>query len=225
MKELSIFVDESGDFGPYRAHSPYYIITMVFHEQGNSIEDALKKLDFSLQNIGLANHCVHVGPVIRKEDVYSNFLIKERWSVLNKIVSFIRNIDVSYKCFVIEKKQVADEIDAVGKLSKQISAFIRENYAYFSQFESMKIYYDNGQMQVTKILSSVFNAFFSSVVFKKVVPADYRLFQVADLFCSFKLISLKLELSQLSSSEKIFFKSVQDLKRNYLKPLRRKEFK
>ena len=31
LKELSIFIDESGDFGEYCFHSPYYIITMVFH--------------------------------------------------------------------------------------------------------------------------------------------------------------------------------------------------
>ena len=33
MKELSIFIDESGDFGEYDYHSPWYIVTMVFHEQ------------------------------------------------------------------------------------------------------------------------------------------------------------------------------------------------
>ena len=32
MKELSIFVDESGDFGEYDYHSPYYIILMVLHD-------------------------------------------------------------------------------------------------------------------------------------------------------------------------------------------------
>ena len=37
MKELSIFVDESGDFGEYAQHAPYYIITMVFHDQANDI--------------------------------------------------------------------------------------------------------------------------------------------------------------------------------------------
>ena len=40
MKELSIFVDESGDFGDfgeYAQHAPYYIITMVFHDQSNDI--------------------------------------------------------------------------------------------------------------------------------------------------------------------------------------------
>lgn len=29
MKELSIFIDESGDWGEYEKHCPYYIVTMV----------------------------------------------------------------------------------------------------------------------------------------------------------------------------------------------------
>lgn len=39
MKELSIFIDESGDFGEYDYRSPWYIVTMVFHEQDASIQE------------------------------------------------------------------------------------------------------------------------------------------------------------------------------------------
>ena len=30
---MSIFIDESGDFGPYEQHSPYYQVAMVLHDQ------------------------------------------------------------------------------------------------------------------------------------------------------------------------------------------------
>ena len=33
MKKLSIFIDESGDFGEYKFHSPYYIMSLVMHKQ------------------------------------------------------------------------------------------------------------------------------------------------------------------------------------------------
>ncbi|WP_448902847.1 hypothetical protein [Eubacterium sp.] len=38
MKELSVFVDASGDFGEYDYKSPYYIIAMVFHNQKKFFE-------------------------------------------------------------------------------------------------------------------------------------------------------------------------------------------
>ncbi|WP_155831519.1 MULTISPECIES: hypothetical protein [unclassified Butyrivibrio] len=45
MKELSIFVDESRDFGEYGPHSPFYIISMVMHDQVVDITDDLAKLE------------------------------------------------------------------------------------------------------------------------------------------------------------------------------------
>lgn len=39
MKELSVFIDESGDFGEYSYHAPFYIVTMVFHNQDVDISE------------------------------------------------------------------------------------------------------------------------------------------------------------------------------------------
>lgn len=74
------------------------------------------------------------------------------------------------------------------------------------------------------MLASVFNALLPNSIFRKVMPKDYKLFQVADLLCSMKLISLKLERNLFSKSEKIFFGNIRDLKKNYIKPLRKKEW-
>lgn len=61
MKELSIFIDESGDFGAYNYHSPWYIVTMVFHDQRKSIQEPLEHLEKELLLLGLENHCITYG--------------------------------------------------------------------------------------------------------------------------------------------------------------------
>ena len=48
MKTLSIFVDESGDFGAYEEHSPFYIFTLIFHDQKSSITNQIKWLEEKL---------------------------------------------------------------------------------------------------------------------------------------------------------------------------------
>ena len=53
MKELSIFVDESGDFGEYDVRAPYYIISLVMHEQNKDITVDLQKLENEMRNIGM----------------------------------------------------------------------------------------------------------------------------------------------------------------------------
>ena len=224
MKEFSVFIDESGDFGEYSPHSPYYIITMVFHDQSASISTAVSHLDRELSYLQLSNHCIHTGPIIRKEENYSALSIQERRRIFNKMVAFTRQIDIKYKCFHIEKKHITDVVEATGKLSKQISQFIRAHYAEFLAFDDVKIYYDNGQVEVSKILSSVFNAMLPEVEFRRVVPSEYKLFQVADLLCTMYLTRLKADENQLSKSEMAFFGNVRDLKKNYLKPLAKKEW-
>ena len=45
MKTLSIFVDESGDFGCFEPHCPYYLFSLVFHDQDQSIEEQTSALE------------------------------------------------------------------------------------------------------------------------------------------------------------------------------------
>lgn len=52
MKELSIFIDESGDWGEYDYKSPFYIVTMVFHNQIEDISENLLALNERLRYIG-----------------------------------------------------------------------------------------------------------------------------------------------------------------------------
>ena len=81
MSELSIFLDESGDVGEYRHHSPYYIITMVFHDQDDDITQYIKALDSELDNLGFGNMAVHTEPLIRREEVYSRLWPNERRAI------------------------------------------------------------------------------------------------------------------------------------------------
>ena len=224
MRELSVFIDESGDFGDYDIHSPYYIVSMVFHDQKDDINDAIRKLNQELSYMNLDNLCIHTGPIIRREEIYHAMSISERRRIFNKMIAFMRDVEVKYQCFSVEKKHCDDAVELIGKLAKQISFFIKEHYDEFLNFDTVKIYYDNGQLEISKMLASVFSVMLPTVEFRKVMPIDYKLFQLADMICTMELIQLKLEREGLSKSEMIFFGNLRDLKKNYLKPLRRKRW-
>ena len=70
MSQLSIFIDESGDFGEYATHSPYYLVTMVFHDQSVDISLPMSALDNTILNSGYHIHDIHVGLLIRRESPY-----------------------------------------------------------------------------------------------------------------------------------------------------------
>lgn len=59
MSELSIFIDESGDFG---SNSEYYLLTLVFHDQANRIDEEVVALKRKLAEAGLpSDRAIHAG--------------------------------------------------------------------------------------------------------------------------------------------------------------------
>lgn len=94
MKEnvLSIFIDESGDFGPYEHHTPYYLVAMVLHNQSVSIESNIQELTQHVHNLGYPDHAIHIGPLIRRESIYCNDRMDERKKLFNALFNFTRKL-------------------------------------------------------------------------------------------------------------------------------------
>ena len=59
-------------------------------------------------------------------------------------------------------------------------------------------------MELTRILTSVFSTLYAHVDFRKVKPADYRLFRVADPVCTMELLEEKADANSFTKSERDF---------------------
>ena len=223
MGELSVFIDESGDFGPYERHAPYYIITLLFHEQRFDISDQIEHLKKHLVEQGFtATHAIHSAPLIRREKDYSGMDLTSRRKLFRSLFNFMRLCDISYKSFVFRKSEFADHDKMVSRISRDVSMFLRDNLAFLQGFDKIIVYYDNGQKEITNLVNTLFNAFLEADV-RKVSPSEYSLFQAADMFCTLTLLEEKLTHEGLSKLEDEFFMGTRSLKKNYLKPIARKQ--
>ena len=218
-KCLSVFIDESGDFGPYESHSPYYFVAMVLHDQSIDISENIFTFETHLSNLGYPHHAVHTGPLIRRESVYENDLIENRKRLYSALFNFTRRIDIKYTFAMVKKAECSDVIELTAKLSKSLASILRDNSEFWNGYDRIIVYYDNGQIELTKILTSVFSTLYTHVEFRKVKPVDYKLFQVADLICTTELLEGKATFSR---SELDFFNNKRDFRKNFLKPIRKK---
>lgn len=144
MKELSIFIDESGDFGEIKERPAYYLVTFVFHNQDNDIEEQVSKLNESVRASGFNVEYIHTGPVIRREEVFQRYSIDERRKLLYKMLNFVNSCPISYLTVVIDRKEATDKIALSGKLAKIINRALSEHIEFFSDFDKIIVYYDNG---------------------------------------------------------------------------------
>jgi hypothetical protein len=219
---LSIFVDESGDFGSFRTHSPYYIVTLLFHDQEDSIVADNQMLDDNVRSLGFDAHFLHTGPIIRRENQYLNYSKDDRKKLLRSLLAYCQHIPIKYKTFSIEKKNLSGVIEMTKRLAKPISDFIKDHLNYFQTYDEIIVYYDNGQIDLTRILTSTLTALLSKVEFRLVKPADYKLFQLADMLCALELVAVKFDKNTASRSEIDFFCSAREFRRNYLRKMRKK---
>ncbi len=223
MKELSVFIDESGDFGEIKERPAYYLVTFVFHNQDNGIEGQVSKLEESIRGSGFDVEYIHTGPVIRREEVFARYSIDERRKLLYKMLNFVNGCPISYLTVIVDRREAADKVALSGKLAKAINRAMSEHMGYFSDFDKIIVYYDNGQVELSTILNAVFSIQFSNVEFRKAQPQKYRLLQAADFICSMELLRIKRNEKRLSKSEEHFFYKPQELKKTFLKSIEKKQ--
>lgn len=223
MKELSIFVDESGDFGTNGDVTTQYLVTMVFHDQTKDISDAVSKLDNSLRSSGLGIEYIHTGPIIRREGVFEEMSIDERRKLIFKMLNFYNSVDIRHCTVAVNRKEAQDKVALSGRLAKAIKRVLDDYEGFFQTFDKIIVYYDNGQSELSAVLNAVFSLCFSDVSFRKADPREYKLLQVADFVCSMELLEIKRSENRLSSSETHFFYKPQELKKAFLKSVWKKK--
>ena len=156
--------------------------------------------------------------------MYKNDSPNERRALFTKLFYFVQKAPIRYKTFVFEKKQFENVLKLEARMARELSRFIRDNLAFFQDFENVILYYDNGQHELNRILNTLLATELSEYDVRKVLPKDYKLFQAADLICTIKLLELKCEHGALTRSEQLVFHSKRELKKDFIKPLKKKEF-
>lgn len=196
---------------------------MVMHNQDVDINSRINELTEHIFQLGYDDHAIHTGPLIRRESIYINDEIEKRRALFNSLFHFTRKLDINYICAIIKKSECADNIQLTMKISKEISNALKRNEAFYREYKRIIIYYDNGQVELTKIITSVFSTLFSDVEFRRVQPVEYKLFQVADLICTLELVFKKAQNNSFSNSEILFFGSTREFNKNIYKYIEKKK--
>lgn len=140
MRELSIFIDESGDFGEVKERPAYYLVTFVFHDQSNNIDQQVSKLEQSVRISGFNLEYIHTGPLIRREEVFSRYSIDERRKLLYKMLNFVNGCPISYLTVIVDRKEAADFICSMEllRIKKDEKRLSRSEERFFYRPQELK---------------------------------------------------------------------------------------
>ena len=148
-KELSVFVDESGDRGGEARH---YLLTLVFHDQADSIAEAVTGYEAKLARADLPNIPFHSEPLMNGHKDYELLGIEQRKAMLAHFSSFVRRLPISYVTLVYRRSQFEDPARLMERMGRDISSAVVEHLGFFQSFDDAKAYYDNGRDIVKQAL-------------------------------------------------------------------------
>lgn len=92
-RDLSIFVDESGDRG---GKARYYLLTLVIHDQADSISDKVARYEESLLRSDLPNIPFHSEPLLNGHGPYRGMSLEQRKKMLYSFNEFARRLPMEY---------------------------------------------------------------------------------------------------------------------------------
>lgn len=93
MRELSVFVDESGT---QEGTSEYYLVTLVFHDQDDVLQPYLEAYEHSLKERGLPDIPFHAEPHMRAHGAYAQLSPATRHQEFVSFSTFVRRLPVRY---------------------------------------------------------------------------------------------------------------------------------
>lgn len=221
-KELSIFVDESGDRG---GKARYYLLTLVFHDQADSIAEAVTGYEAKLARADLPNIPFHSEPLMNGHKDYEFLGIEQRKAMLAYFSSFVRKLPISYITLVYRRSQFEDPARLMERMGRDISSAMIEHLDFFQSFDDVKVYYDNGQDIIKQALDRSVGKVLSKGVVRrrKTSMTGYRLEQVADYLCTIELALVKYQAKEDGETYNKFFGGIGSFKRNWLKQARSKQ--
>ncbi|NMM94236.1 DUF3800 domain-containing protein [Bifidobacterium oedipodis] len=222
MKELSIFVDESGDRG---GQAKYYLLSLVFHAQTNDIRNMVQQYEQSLSAANLPNVPFHSEPLLNGHKEYEYLSLQQRKKMLSMFASFVRHLPIAYASFSYKRNDFESPERLTVRMKRDLTNLLVDHLDYFQTFDDVKIYYDDGQDIVKKALDQSIGFVLSkeAVERRKTSMTDYRLEQVADYLCTLELADLKYQAGEDGNTYNKFFGGSGSFKKNWLKQVRRKQ--
>ena len=220
-RDLSIFVDESGDRG---GKARYYLLTLVIHDQSEDISEKVARYEESLLRSGLPDIPFHSEPLLNGHGPYEGMTIEQRKKLLYSFNVMVQRLPISYTTFTYRRSEFEDPAKLSARMKRDISNLLFDRLEYFQGFSEVKVYYDNGQDIVKRALDQSIGFVLSKGVVdpRKTTMADYRLEQAADYLCTIELAAVKYAAKEDGGTYNKFFGGIGPFKRNWLKQARRK---
>lgn len=224
MRErLNLHIDEAGN---QDLSEGLYLVAVVLHEHAVDIERPIRAYEERLRLAGLDDVPFHGKDLLHGNESYRTISVGDRKRLLTQFARFARLLPVRYFILRYDRRETRNRKELEARIRRDLADIVFGRLAYFQQFVSISVYYDDGQEVLSAALHDALEFVLAKNVadFREADHAARRLLQMADYICTVERANIAFGNGTQTKTQERFFGSRRSFTQSYMKQLARKYF-
>lgn len=220
---LNLHIDETGN---QNLSEGIYLVAVVLHDHSTDIATPIEQYQKRLAESKLADIPFHGKDLLHGNEAYRKTSPGDRKRLLTQFSRLVRTLPFSYFSLRYNASDTHNKKELESKIRRDLAALIYDNLSYFQGFDTISVYYDDGQSAVSVALHDALDFVLAKNVadYRDADHSARRLLQVADYVCTIERASLAYDASKQSKTLERFFGNRRSFTQSFMKQLARKQF-
>lgn len=200
------------------------MVAVVLHEHSADISSPIQNYEERLRIAGLDNIPFHGKDLLHGNEAYQKVAIGDRKRLLTQFARLARSLPISYFTLKYSAAETHNKAELTARIRRDLAAVVYDHLSYFQSFDSINVYYDDGQEAVSAALHDALDFVLSRNV-ADFRDADYqarRLLQLADYICTVERTSIAFDSGSQTRTQERFFGNRRSFTQSFMKQLARK---
>lgn len=218
---LNLHIDETGN---QDLSEGMYLVSVVLHEHDADIATPIQAYEERLRQAGLEDVPFHGKDLLHGNEDYRLVSVGDRKRLLTQFARLVRSLPVTYVTLRYDAADTHSQDELEARIRRDLAALVFDHLGYFQSFDSIAVYYDDGQRAVSAALHDALDFVLARNV------ADYRdadhgarrLLQAADYICTVERAAMAYDAGLQTRTHERFFGGRRSFMQSYMKQLVRK---
>lgn len=142
---LNLHIDESGN---QDLSEGQYIVAVVLHDHSSNIATPIDRYEERLAAADLPDVPFHGKDLLHGNEGYSIVALGDRKRLLTQFARFVRELPFSFFTLQYDTSNVHNRNELEARIRRDLASLVFARLAFFQEFETIAVYYDNGQSVV-----------------------------------------------------------------------------
>jgi hypothetical protein len=223
LERLNLHIDEAGN---QDLSEGLYLVAVVLHDHKDDGAAPIQAYEERLRSAGLQDIPFHGKDLLHGHESYETAPVGARKRLLMQFARLVRSLPIEYFVLHYCKNETHNHRELEARIRRDLASLIFDHLDYFQSYDTISVYYDDGQRTLSIALHDALDYVLSSNVadYRDADHSARRLLQVADYVCTVERALMAYNDGLQRRIDERFFGNRRRFMQSFMKQLARKRF-